>query len=618
MPPIRDSEPSNVRSQFRRNLSMLFRRAEPVSGCAPDPRYRGASGRLLAFALAGAWALCAPPAYALAPTPTPAEHGMVVTAQHLASEAGLQILKEGGNAIDAAVAVGYALAVVDPCCGNIGGGGFMTLHLADGRNVFINFRERAPLKASRNMYLDGAGNVVPGLSTRGYLAVGVPGTVLGLDTALKQYGTMTRKQVMEPAIALAEQGYVLQPGDVAILTGGGRHGDLDALSGPSELFAQQPNIASIFLKRGKALKAGDRLVQKNLARTLRLIERDGPDAFYRGPIARQIVRASERHGGLLRMTDFRSYTVEQSTPIECDYHGYHVISAPPPSSGGTTLCEILNIIEPYPLARLGFHSAQATHDMVEAMRHAYVDRNTLLGDPDFVKAPLGMLLSRDYAARLREAILPNRATPSDQVKPGVAPHEGTNTTHYSIVDSKGNAVSTTYTLNSYFGAVVMAGNTGFFLNDEMDDFTSKSGVPNLYGLVQGENNAIAPGKRPLSSMAPTIVTHNGKLFMVFGSPGGSRIITIALETFINVVDYGMNIQQAVDAPRFHHQWEPDVIQYEPLAFSDKTMAELRDMGYKLKAYAPWGSAEAILVDSATALLYGGVDDRRPGGAAMGY
>ncbi len=574
--------------------------------------------RWLAFALLGAAALYAPLVNAVSPPPSYGQHGMVVTTQHLASEVGLQILKQGGNAIDAAVAIGYALAVVDPCCGNIGGGGFMTLHLADGRNIFVNFRERAPLKATRDMYLDAAGNVVPDRSTRGYLAVGVPGTVLGLDTVLKQYGTMTRKQVMDPAIELAEHGYVLVPGDVAILTGTGARGDLDALSGPSKLFAQEPNIAAIFLKHGADYQVGDRLVQKNLAKTLRMIEADGPDAFYKGPIAEQIVQASRQHGGLLSMADFESYTVEQSKPVECDYHGYHVISSPPPSSGGTTLCEILNIIEPYPLAKLGYHSAEATHYMVEAMRHAYVDRNTLLGDPDFVKAPLDRLDSKDYAAQLRDAILPDRATPSDQVKPGVAPHEGNNTTHSSVVDAKGNAVSITYTINSYFGALVMAGTTGFFLNDEMDDFTSKPGVPNLYGLVQGENNAIAPGKRPLSSMSPSIATKDGKLFMVFGSPGGSRIITIALETFTNVVDYGMNIQEAVDAPRFHHQWQPDVIEYEPYAFSADTMAKLTDMGYQFKRYDSWGSVEAILVDPATGHLTGGADNRHPAGAAMGY
>jgi len=507
---------------------MPFYSLEPQACRAQGVRHKRPLTRLLACMLLGVSAWCAPSAQAVSPPPAYGEHGMVVTTQHLASEVGLQILKQGGNAIDAAVAVGYALAVVDPCCGNIGGGGFMTLHLADGRNIFVNFRERAPLKASRDMYLDAAGNVVPERSTRGYLAVGVPGTVLGLDTVLKQYGSMTRKQVMEPAIALAEHGYVLAPGDVAILTGSGGHGDLDALSGPSKMFAQEPNIAGIFLKEGKAYRVGDRLVQKNLAKTLRMIEADGPDVFYKGPIAEQIVQASEQHGGLLSLADFENYTVEQSKPVECDYRGYHVISSPPPSSGGTTLCEILNIIEPYPLAQLGYHSAAATHDMVEAMRHAYVDRNTLLGDPDFVKAPLERLTSKDYAATLRGAIQADQATPSDQVKPGVAPHEGTNTTHYSVVDAKGNAVSTTYTINSYFGALVMAGTTGFFLNDEMDDFTSKPGVPNLYGLVQGDNNAIAPGKRPLSSMSPSIATKDGKLFMVFGSPGGSRIITIAL------------------------------------------------------------------------------------------
>jgi gamma-glutamyltranspeptidase/glutathione hydrolase len=547
-----------------------------------------------------------------------AGHGMVVTAQHLASQVGVNILKEGGNAIDAAVAVGYALAVVDPCCGNIGGGGFMTLHLADGRNVFINFRERAPLAATRDMYLDENGKVVPGLSTEGYLAVGVPGTVLGLDTALRRYGTMTRQQVMSPAIRLARDGFVLEQGDIDILTGGGNRGDLDALTGPGKRFARQPNVAAIFLHDGKPYKVGQRLVQTDLAETLELIEKRGADAFYKGRIADAIVKASSEHGGILTKADFKNYTVEQTAPIECGYHGYRVISAPPPSSGGTTLCEILNIVAPYPLGKMGFHSARSVHVMVEAMRHAYVDRNTLLGDPDFVKAPIARLLSEDYAARIRKAISPGKATPSGQVGQGVAPHEGTNTTHFSIVDDKGNAAAVTFTINRYFGAGVIAGNTGFFLNDEMDDFTSKPGVPNLYGLVQGENNAIAPGKRPLSSMSPTIVTKDGKLFMVLGSPGGSRIITITLETLLNVIDHGMTIQQAVDAPRFHHQWLPDVIQYEKGAFAPEVVTELKGMGYTLKQYGKWGAAEAILVDPVTGALEGGSDYRHPAGAAMGY
>lgn len=585
---------------------------------APPTRPRSTTTRKAAAWLCALMLGIAPPVLAAPASPAHGTHGMVVTAQHLATKAGLDILKAGGNAIDAAVATGYALAVVDPCCGNIGGGGFMTLHLADGRNIFINFRERAPLKATRDMYLDKQGKVVPGRSTQGYLAVGVPGTVMGLDTALRKYGTMTRKQVMAPAIRLAQNGFVLEQGDIDILTGKGRHGDLDALTGPSKRFATQPNVAAIFLNHGRPYRVGDRLVQKDLARTLRLISRKGPGAFYDGPIANAIVRASQANGGILGKVDFTNYNVEETQPVECGYRGYRVISAPPPSSGGTTLCEILNIVEPYPLAEWGFHSARSTHALVEAMRHAYVDRNTLLGDPHFVKAPVAHLLSKSYAARIRAAIRPGRATPSGEVKQGVAPHEGTNTTHYSIVDDKGNAVSVTYTINRYFGAGVIAGNTGFFLNDEMDDFTSKPGVPNLYGLVQGENNAIAPGKRPLSSMTPTIVTKDGKLFMVVGSPGGSRIITITLETFLNVVDHGMSLQDAVDAPRFHHQWLPDVIQYEPDAFSPKTMAALKAMGYQFKAYGPWGSAEAILVDPATGALTGAADRRQSAGAAMGY
>ncbi len=543
---------------------------------------------------------------------------MVVTAQHLASQVGLRILEQGGNAVDAAVATGYALAVVDPCCGNIGGGGFMTLHLADGRDTFINFRERAPLRATRDMYLDDKGNVIPGRSTQGYLAVGVPGTVMGLETALKQYGTMTRAQVMAPAIRLAEDGFILERGDIDILTGKRQHGNLDALTGPSQQFAREPNVAAIFLNHGRPYQVGERLVQKNLARTLRLIEKHGAAAFYDGPIADTIVRASQARGGILGKADFTNYRASETAPVACNYHGYHIVSAPLPSSGGITLCEILHVIAPYPLAAMGFHSAAATHVMVEAMRHAYADRNTLLGDPHFVAVPVGRLLSAAHAAKIRAAIRPNAATPSTRIAPGAALREGTDTTHYSIVDDKGNAVSVTYTINRYFGAGVIAGDTGFFLNDEMDDFTSKAGAPNLYGLVQGENNAIAPGKQPLSSMTPTIVTRDGKLFMVLGSPGGSRIITITLETLLNVVDHGMSLQEAVAAPRFHHQWLPDVIQYEPDAFSREAMASLKAMGYHFKAYGPWGAVEAIQVDPANGTLTGVADPRQPAGAAAGY
>ncbi len=540
--------------------------------------------------------------------PVEAANGMVATAQHLATDVGVQVLKEGGNAVDAAVAVGYALAVVHPCCGNLGGGGFMTIHLSGKKDTFINFRERAPFAATRDMYLDAHGNVVPGLSLYGYKAVGVPGSVLGLETALREYGTMTRARVMAPAIRLARDGFVLTPGDATLL------------ATTTTYFAKQPNVASIFLNHGRPYRAGDRLVQRNLAQTLSLISSQGSDAFYRGTIANRIVAASRANGGLLTMRDLSSYGVEEEQPVSCSYRGYEVISAPPPSSGGTTLCEILNVLQGYPLARYGFHSARSVHYSVEAMRHAYADRNTYLGDPDIVRNPLARLLSTSYAARIRSEIQPVKATPSKDVAPGLgpAPHEGNTTTHYSIVDRHGNAVSVTYTINNYFGATVIAGDTGFFLNDEMDDFTSKPGVPNLYGLVQGAANAIAPGKRPLSSMSPTIVLKGGKVYMVIGSPGGSKIITIVLNVIQDVVDYGMNIQEAVDAPRIHHQYLPDEVDYEPYALSPDTITLLKASGYTLLQLQPWGSAEGIVVDPMTGLLQGGTDSRAPAGSAAGY
>lgn len=558
--------------------------------------------------------------------PTSADNGMVVTSQHLASDVGVEILKQGGNAVDAAVAVGYALAVTNPCCGNIGGGGFATLHMADGRDVFLNFREKAPLASTEKMYLDATGNVVPDLSLKGYLSVGVPGSVLGLDTLLQKYGNMKREQVMAPAIKLADEGFVLNQGDVNILATSAKD------------FATQPNVAAIFLHDGKPWAVGDVFVQKNLAATLKQISASGPDAFYKGPIADALVEASTKNGGILTKKDLADYTVTEAPPIKCSYRGYDLISTPPPSSGGTAVCEILNILKGYPMGDLGFHSAAGIHYMVEAMRHTFVDRNFQLGDPDFVKNPLDKLLSNSYAIDIRNKIDPLKASTSRDVQPGTAPHEGTQTTHYSIVDSKGDAVSITYTINALFGARVIAGNTGFFLNDEMDDFTTKPGVPNLFGLVQGKTNVIAPGKRPLSSMSPTIVTKNGKTFMVLGSPGGSRIISIVVETIMNVVDYGMQVQEAVNAPRIHHQWLPDEVAVEPFALSPDTTKILRDMGYTLKTQLPWGAAEAILIgppadpaapassgnDAMAAnkpipgKLYGAHDDRRPAGAAAGY
>ncbi|WP_186097949.1 gamma-glutamyltransferase [Burkholderia gladioli] len=557
-----------------------------------------------------------------------AQHGMVVSSQHLASEIGVQILKQGGNAVDAAVAVGYAQAVTNPCCGNIGGGGFMTLHLADGRDRFINFREKAPAGASANMYLDEAGNVKPGESLYGYRAVGVPGTVAGLNLAERKYGKLTLRQVMAPAIKLARDGFVLT------------RGDTDILDTTTKRFRSDPDAARIFLRAdGSPLQPGDRLVQKDLAATLENIARHGDEAFYHGRIPQVVEAASKQGGGVISAADFAAYRAEDTEPLKCDYRGYTFISAPPPSSGGVTLCETLNILEGYDMRALGYHSAAAVHYMTEAMRHAYLDRNTLLGDPHFIDNPLDKLLSKDYAAELRKTISEDKASSSKDVIPGFSVHEKPETTHYSIIDADGNAVSTTYTVNGRFGAVVIAPGTGFFLNDEMDDFTVKVGVQNLFGLVQGTRNAIAPGKRPLSSMAPTVVTKDGKTFMVIGSPGGSRIITITLETALNVFDYGMAPQDAVDAPRIHHQWLPDEVYYETLGLSPDTLAILRKMGYKMVEQTPWGAAELVLVglpgtevasrvssgnDSSVSgivrpgFIYGANDPRRPAGAAVGY
>ncbi|MDB5359008.1 MAG: gamma-glutamyltransferase [Rhodospirillales bacterium] len=556
------------------------------------------------------------------------EHGMVVSSQRLASEVGVAILKAGGNAVDAAVAVGYAEAVVNPCCGNIGGGGFMVLHLADGRDSFINFRETAPAAARANMYLDAQGNVVKGASLLGYLAAGVPGTVLGLETALREYGKLPRAKVMAPAIKLARGGFVLT------------RADTDILDQRTERFRADPIIAAIFLRQdGTPLLPGDRLVQKDLANTLQAIAEHGPDAFYKGGLPAEVEAQSKAHGGILTAADFANYKVTESAPLGCDYRGFHFLSAPPPSSGGVTMCEMLNILEGYDMKALGFHSAQAVHVMTEAMRHAYLDRNTYLGDPAFITNPIDRLLSKDYAAQIRATIRADHATASDDLTPGVAPHEKMETTHYSVVDQAGNAASVTYTINGLFGAIVIPGHAGFILNDEMDDFTTEVGVPNLFGLVQGTANAIAPGKRPLSSMSPTLVTKDGRIFLVLGSPGGSRIITITLETALNMIDYGMEPQEAVDAPRIHHQWLPDEVDLEPWSVSPDSARLLSDMGYKLVQQTPWGAAELIAigpdkpVGSGTAssgndasvggkmrpgLRYGANDDRHPAGAAVGY
>jgi gamma-glutamyltranspeptidase/glutathione hydrolase len=538
--------------------------------------------------------------------PVTAPHAMVVTDQRLATEVGVDVLRHGGNAIDAAVAIGYALAVVQPCCGNIGGGGFMTVHLAGGRNVFLDFREKAPLKATFNMFRDAQDQVVRGRSIRTYLAVGVPGTVMGLEAARTKFGTMSRKALMQPAIRLAQEGYVLTDADASLL--GFRSRD----------FAQHPNVAAIFMHDGKPYQAGERLKQPQLAHTLEMIEASGPSTFYTGMIARDIVADSEQNGGLLSLQDFRDYTVDWEAPVTCDYRGYELVSAPPPSSGGTTICEILQIIKPYPFDKWGYASVQETHYLAEAERHAFADRNTYLGDPTFVKNPIALLLSPAHAQQIRAQIKPDAATPTLQVPGGGGAPEGLHTTHYSVVDASGNAVAVTYPLNFYFGNGQIAGDTGFFLNDEMDDFTSKPGVPNGFGLVQGNANAIAPGKRPLSSMAPTIVLRGGKLFMVTGSPGGSTIISTTLESILNVVDFGMNMQQAVDAPRMHEQGLPDFVMVEPNYLTPQNRSALEKMGYSFRMRPSWGADEAVLRDPKTGLLEGANDERRAVGLAAGY
>ena len=569
----------------------------------------------LMLTTAAAFALALPAAAdAASPTPIGAEHGMVVSAHRLASKAGIDVLKANGNAVDAAVAVGYALAVTFPEAGNLGGGGFMTVRFHDGRTAFIDFREKAPAAATATMYLDAQGNPVPERSRRGYLAAGVPGTVAGLELARIRYGTRPRAALMADAIRLARDGFVLDQGDA------------DMLADAADEFRKDGASAAIFLNHGQPWKPGERLVQTDLARSLAAIAKGGPAAFYNGPIAAKIVTASKAGGGILATKDFADYKARELKPLECDYRGYHMISAPPPSSGGVVLCETFNILEGYPIGELGFHSAAGTHLLTEAMRRAYHDRNLNLGDPSFVTVDTAHFLDQGYAAQLRQGIDPNRATPSASLGGVGGGGEGQNTTHFSIVDKDGNAVSLTYTLNDWFGAHVTAAGTGILLNDEMDDFSAKPGSPNMYGLIEGPNNAVAPGKRPLSSMTPTIVTKDGKLLMVVGTPGGSRIPSAVIETISNVIDFGMTVTEAVDAPRIHHQWLPDEIGYERFGLSADTVARLEAMGHKVVPMDYGNHVAAILVGAPAIgakplgdkTLYGAIDPRLNLGDVAGY
>jgi gamma-glutamyltranspeptidase/glutathione hydrolase len=530
----------------------------------------------------------------------------MVAAEHvLASRIGLDVLKRGGNAVDAAVAVGFALAVVLPNAGNLGGGGFMVLHdAASGENVALDFREMAPARASRDMYLDETGRVAEGRSLFTHLAVGVPGTVAGMEHALKRWGTKRLADLIAPSIKLAEGGFEVSPTLAKML------------AVEQERLGQWASTRAVFFKNGAPLKAGDRLVQKDLANTLRLIARHGSRVFYCGEIGDKIVDEIAQYGGLIDRDDLKNYKVEERAPVRGDYRGYTIVSMPPPSSGGTHIIQILNLLERYPLSQYGANSAQTIHLLAETMKLAYADRAEYLGDPAFVTVPVNGLTSKKYADDLARRIDPDTVLPADAIKPGQPqPYESDQTTHYSIVDGKGNAVAVTYTLNLSFGSGIVANGTGILLNNEMDDFSAKPGVPNAYGLIGGEANAIQPGKRPLSSMSPTLVLKDGKPWLVTGSPGGARIITTTLQTIVNAIDFGMNPAEAASTPRIHHQWLPDELRVEK-GLSPDTLAILQKQGYKVSVKPTMGRTQTIqLRDDG---LYGYSDPRNPDGATIGY
>jgi gamma-glutamyltranspeptidase/glutathione hydrolase len=536
--------------------------------------------------------------------PLRAKHGMVVAMEARAADVGVSVLQKGGNAVDAAVAIGFALAVTHPFAGNIGGGGFMLIRFADGRSTFIDFRERAPEKASRNMYLDAKGELTKD-SIEGWRSSGVPGSVRGFEMALTKYGKRTWADNMAPAVELASKGF---PVSYALAEG---------LKGSRNL-AASPESKRIFQKNGAFYDVGETLVQPELAQTLERISKNGPNEFYEGETAKRFADEMARHGGIISLADLKNYKAIERTPLTGKYKNYTIITSPPSSSGGIALLEMLGILEGTNYEKAGSGSASVIHYQAEAMRRAYADRNEYVGDPDFVKVPIAGLLDPAYLSKLRASIDPERATPSDSVKPGKpVGSESMETTHYSVVDSEGNAVAVTYTLNGGYGNGITVPGLGFLLNNEMDDFASKPGTANMFGLVQGEINAIAPGKRPLSSMTPTIVLKDGKLFMTAGAPGGSRISTAVLQVILNVLDFGMNVQDAIDAPRVHHQWQPDKLSLER-GISPDTVALLKSRGYDVD-YAPGVVlAQVAAIVSDGGWLQGGSDGRSAAGKAAGY
>lgn len=556
--------------------------------------------------------------------PVHAPRAMVVTVHKLASQVGLEILQSGGNAVDAAVATGFALAVVHSPAGNIGGGGFMLIRMADGKTHFLDYREKAPGAATRDMYLDPSGNVIEGASEIGYKSIAVPGSVAGLAYAEQKYGKLTLQQVMAPAIKLARQGYPLTWEEAEWMH--------------DRYLARFPESRRIFQRNGDYYKAGEIFQQPDLARTLERIAAN-PGDFYHGSLARELAAAMQKGGGLITADDLAHYEVKEREPVRGTYRGYEVISSPPPSSGGTVLIESLNILEGYDLAHMLSRSAESIHFTVEAFRRAFMDRAEFMGDPDFSRVPVAQLIDKKYAAAWRESIDPTHASPSNELKrpaifsqletyasghPSAPPSEGNHTTHYSIIDEQGNAVAVTTTINDWFGSRVTAEGLGFLLNDEMDDFSAKPGVPNSDGLIQGAANAIGPGKRPLSSMTPTIVVHQGRTVLVLGSPGSSKIITTVANVLMGVVDYGLNLQESVNAPRFHNQWLPDVVNVEK-TLSPDTQNLLHQRGYKIQvglgggdSSGYWSDAECVQVDEKTGERLGATDVRNSNGKAMGY
>ncbi len=553
----------------------------------------------------------APAVHAATREPVRAPHGMVATTHALASEVGVAVLRRGGNAVDASVAVALALAVVYPFAGNLGGGGFMLVRMADGRTTAIDYREIAPAAATRDMYLDEKGEVTNN-STVGYRAAGVPGTPAGLALATEKFGTMKWADLVEPARRLAERGYEIDARDVR------------QLSGDASKLGKFADSRRIFLRDGNPYREGEILKQPELAKTLARLQKNGPREFYEGETARMIADDMKANGGLITLDDLKAYRAKEREPLRGTYRGYEILTMPPPSSGGAVLLEMLNMLERYDLAASGFGSSATLHLQAEAMKRAFADRAEYMGDADFVKVPIDRLISKEYAASRAATIDVARATPSTEVAPGLGvARESDNTTHFTVVDKAGNVVSNTYTLNLGFGSGVVAKGTGVLLNDEMDDFAAKVGVPNAFGLIQKENNAIAPGKRPLSSMTPTIVLgKDGKPWFALGSPGGPTIINTVLQVIVNVVDFKMNIQEAVDAPRIHHQWLPDSIRYETFGMPADVREALRARGQMLDDRSKTadtyrstiGDCQAIMIDPASGVRLGAADSRYPGRA----